>query len=168
MPEDFVVASANVFEQLQEFDLLTRGQRVETFQQGRVMRLDGWAVGSFAIEPIRGKMKRLLDVSGEYLADRLLATQAAGDIACLAVQDMRQGSLSASTGKLLVEYALQAISSDSTHMFHSGIARRSCLLIDDKRGCGSDLPGTAARQDLRVAIQRLGPIPAGRWVFTYI
>lgn len=168
MPEDFVVASANVFEQLQEFDLLTRGQRVETFQQGRVMRLDGWTVGSFAIEPIRRKMKRLLDVSGKYLADRLLPAQAAGDIAGLAVQDMRQGSLSAPTWKLLVEYALQTISSDSTHMFHSEIAGTGCLHIDDDRGCRSDLRGSAARQDPRVAVRRRGPIPPGRWVLTYI
>ena len=77
MLEDFLVESTNMFHPLQEFDLLTRGQRVETFKQGSVTRADRPSFGLLPIEPVQGQMQGLFDMPCKYLADRLFSAQAA-------------------------------------------------------------------------------------------
>ncbi|WP_156004250.1 hypothetical protein [Thiomonas sp. FB-6] len=116
--EDFLVAPAHSLEQVQELELLARGKRVEALQQRGVARMDRTRLGQISVEPVARQMQRLFDMPGENLADGFLPVQAAGNVAGLAVENLREQSLSASPRKLLVEYAPEALPADTANILH--------------------------------------------------
>ncbi len=168
MLEDFFVEPTNPLQPLQEFDLLTRRQGVETFEQGSVARADRPSLGLLPVEPVQGQMQGLFDMPCKYLANRLFSAQAAGNITGLPIQNLGEQSLSAPTWKLLVEYAPQALFADSAHMLHFDIVWTSSAVINDRREPQFDRPGNVAPRLDQGPIRHGREIQAPRLRFDYI